>query len=329
MKPRKVFLNSYVIALALAVLIFLIGRWQVEGFGSLFSIRAMLLLTSLLAVAAVGQTLTMLLGGIDLSIPFVIGFANVVAAQLYGNGIPFEQVVLIVLGMAIVIGTLNGALSASLGIHPLIVTLGVGTIVQNAVLEWTKGFPGGRVPQFINEFVSIGGTLGPWDVFGVSVGPLPFPGVVPAVLIGTVVIVLLLERTVYGRQLYAIGANPVAARLALVRPVFIWSVTYALSAVFAAISGILLLGFTGSAFARVGQPYLFQTIAAVVIGGTSLLGGRGSFLGTLIGAFVLIELNTVLIGLGLSQSLVQAALGIVIVILVAIYGREASIRTRI
>lgn len=329
MRLRRLFTNSYFVAVVLALVIFLIGRWQVPGFGSLFSIRAMLVLTALLAVAAVGQTLAMLLGGIDLSIPFVIGFANVVAAQLYGGGLPFEQVFLIVIGFAALIGVLNGILSASLGIHPLIVTLGVGTFVQGAVLEWTKGFPGGRVPAFINQFVSIGATLGPYEVFGLEIGPFPFPAVVPVVLIGGLVIVLVLEWTVYGRQLYALGSNPDAARLALVRPVFIWGVTYALSAIFAAIAGVLLLGFTGSAFARVGQPYLFQTIAAVVIGGTSLLGGRGSYLGTLIGAFVLIELNTVLIGLGLNQSLVQAALGVVIVILVAVYGREAAVRARI
>ncbi len=98
---------------------------------------------------------------------------------------------------------------------------------------------------------------------------------------------------------------------------------------FAAITGILLLGFTGSAYGDVGQPYLFQTIAAVVIGGTALVGGRGSYLGTVAGALVLTELNTLLIGLGLQPATVQAALGLVIVGLVSLYGREAHVRTTI
>ena len=97
----------------------------------------------------------------------------------------------------------------------------------------------------------------------------------------------------------ALGSNPRAAPLALIDPVRMWIVTYALSAFFAAVAGVLLLGFTGSAYGDVGQPYLFQTIAAVVIGGTALVGGRGSFLGTVAGALVLTEINTLLIGLGL------------------------------
>jgi ribose transport system permease protein len=108
-----------------------------------------------------------------------------------------------------------------------------------------------------------------------------------------------------------------------------WTITYALSALFAALAGVLLLGFTGSAYGDVGQPYLFQTIAAVVIGGTALVGGRGSFIGTVAGAIVLIELNTLLIGLGLQPSMVQAALGAVILLLVSLYGREPHVRNTI
>jgi ribose transport system permease protein len=107
------------------------------------------------------------------------------------------------------------------------------------------------------------------------------------------------------------------------------SVTFGASAVFAAIAGVLLLGFTGSAYGDVGQPYLFETIAAVVIGGTALVGGRGSYLGTIGGALVLTELNTLLIGIGLQAAAVQTALGIVIVALVSFYGREPHVRATI
>ena len=93
--------------------------------------------------------------------------------------------------------------------------------------------------------------------------------------------------------------------------------------------GVLLLGFTGSAYGDVGQPYLFQTIAAVVIGGTTLVGGRGGLIGTAAGALVLTEINTLLIGLGLSSAMVEAALGALILALVSIYGREPHVRASI
>lgn len=311
--------NRVLGAVLIAVALHLLGTILINGYSSPFSIRAMLVLASLLAVASIGQTLVIILGGIDLSIPFVIGFANVVAAQLTGQGLPFALVCLIVAGLALLIGATNGALSSLLKIPPLIVTLGIGTIVQGLVLIWTKGFPSGSAPWFVSSFVSIGGTI----------GPIPVPGIVPAMLVLSVIIIVVLARTVYGRRLYAQGGNPTAAPFALINPVSIWITTFALSALFAATAGVLLLGFTGSAYGDVGQPYLFQTIAAVVIGGTSLIGGRGSFLGTLAGAVVLTEINTLLIGLGLQPSMVQAALGAIIILLVSIYGREPHLRTTI
>jgi len=283
-------LAAFVVAAALHA----IGTLLVEGYSSEFSIRAMLVLATLLGVASIGQTLVILLGGIDLSIPFVIGFANVVAAQLFGSGMDFVAVSAIVAGLALIIGAANGALSSTLKIHPLIVTLGIGTAVQGAVLLWTAGFPTGSAPDGL-----------------------------------AIVVVVMLERTPFGRRLYALGSNPQAAPLALIGPRTIWTITYALSALFAALAGVLLLGFTGSAYGDVGQPYLFQTIAAVVIGGTTLVGGRGGLVGTIAGALVLTEINTLLIGLGLAASTVEAALGVLIILLVSLYGREPHVRTTI
>lgn len=306
-------------ALLVAIGLHLCGTFLIDGYSSSFSIRAMLVLASLLALASIGQTLVIILGGIDLSIPFIIGFANVVTAQLYGDGMNFALVCLIVILLACLIGAFNGAVSAGLSIHPLIVTLGVGTIVQGSVLLWTGGFPSGSAPQALSNFVSIGGTA----------AGLPVPWLVPSFAVLAGILTVLLGRTPYGRKVYALGSNPGAAPLALISPIAIWTMTFALSAFFAAIAGILLLGFTGSAYAEVGQPYLFQTIAAVVIGGTALVGGRGSYAGTVAGALVLIELNTLLIGLGLQPSVVQAALGVVIIGLVSLYGRDPHVRTRI
>jgi ribose transport system permease protein len=306
-------------AFVFAALLHAIGILVIDGYGSLFALRSMLILASLLAIASVGQTLVVIIGGIDLSIPFLIGFANVVAAQLHGDGINFAIVCALVLILSFAIGMANGAIAQGLGIHPLIVTLGTGTIAEGSVLLWTHGSPSGSAPDAVSAFVSIGG----------SIGPLPFPWLVPCFIVLAVLIILALARTPYGRRLYALGSNPTAAPLALIRPLSLWSVTFGMSAVFAAVAGVLLLGFTGSAYGDVGQPYLFQTIAAVVIGGTALVGGRGSYLGTIGGALVLTELNTLLIGIGLQAAAVQTALGIVIVALVSFYGREPHVRTTI
>ncbi|MER9466511.1 ABC transporter permease [Mesorhizobium sp. M0482] len=306
-------------AFAVAVALHLLGTLLIPGYSQPFAIRALLVIASLLAVASIGQTLVVILGGIDLSIPFIIGFANVVAAQLYGGGWNFALVCAVVVVLAILIGALNGLISRGLDIHPLIVTLGTGMIVQGAVLLWTGGFPSGSAPAAVSAFVSIGG----------SVGPLPVPGLVPCVAVLTLLVALVLARTPYGRRLYALGSNPGAAPLALIDPVRMWTVTYAASAFFAAAAGVLLLGFTGSAYGDVGQPYLFQTIAAVVVGGAALVGGRGSYFGTIAGVLVLTEINTLLIGLGFRPSTVQAALGLVIVLLVSLYGRERHVSATI
>jgi len=316
---RQLLQSRSLLAIVSVVIVFAIGAAVIDGFSSSFSIRAMLVLASLLAIASLGQTLVMILGGIDLSVPFVIGFANVAFATLHGDGLSVPVTFVLVLAVAGGIGAFSGALSAVLRIHPLIVTLGVGTIVQAVVQIWTRSLSSGSAPAFINEFVSLGG----------SAGPLPVPWIVPITGALTLVTVFALQRTVYGRRLYALGSNPAAARLALVSPTFIWAATFAISALMAAVTGVLLLGFTGSADASVGMPYLFQTIAAVVIGGTALVGGRGGFVGTVAGALVLIELRTLLIGLGLSEAMVQAALGAVILALVAAYGREQHVRDMI
>jgi len=306
-------------AILLAIALHVLGSILIDGYSSEFTVRSMLVLASLLGVASIGQTLVVLIGGIDLSTPFVIGFANVVAAQLYGDGMNFALVCLMVGVLALVIGAVNGALSSTLAIHPLIVTLGVGTAIQGAVLLWTAGFPAGSAPETVTKFVSIGG----------HAGPLPVPWLVPSFLVVIAIISVVLARTPFGRRLYAVGSNPSAAPYALISPRVVWTTTYALSALFAAAAGVLLLGFTGSAYGDVGQPYLFQTIAAVVIGGTTLVGGRGGLIGTAAGALVLIEINTLLIGLGLSPSMVEAALGVLIIALVSLYGREPHVRATI
>ncbi len=301
------------------VLIFIAGSILVQGFGSLGSVRSLLLLGAFLGIASVGQTMVVLVGGIDLSIPFLIDFGNVVAAEMTGSGHPFWQVILVILLLAGLVGGLSGFLSARLRIHPLIITLGIGYAVQGAVLLWTSGFPSGSAPQGLPAFVSV----------SAHTGPLPIPPIIFLWLLVAVAIEFLLQRTVFGRRIYALGSNPEAARLALVPYVSTWVWAFALSAMFAAVAGVLLLGFTGSAFGDVGSPYLFQTVATVVVGGTMLTGGEGGYTGTIVGTLLVTELTMVMTSMGVSSAIEEVILGAVVVLLVMLYGREPHVRERI
>ena len=172
---------------------------MIAGYSSEFTIRSMLVLASLLGVASIGQTLVVLLGGIDLSTPFVIGFANVVAAQLYGDGMNFALVCAIVGVLALAIGAINGALSSTLAVHPLDRDarrrhVGAGGACCCGPLD----FPAGSAPEAVTNFVSIGG----------HAGPLPVPWLVPSFLVLLALMTLVLERTPFGRRLYAVGSNP-------------------------------------------------------------------------------------------------------------------------
>jgi ribose transport system permease protein len=307
------------IAVVLTCVLFGIGAVVISGFATRFSISAILVLSSLLGIAAAGQTFVVLLGGVDLSIPFVIGVADVIGAELTQRGTPFAETALIVLAIAFAIGLFNGAVSAGLGIHPLIVTLGVGFVVQGAVQIWTGGQPSGLAPNWLTNAI----------IPGRNTGPIPFPPVVVFWAGFAVLVILLLRGTVFGRRVYAVGANPQAARLSLVSPVRVWAVTFGISGMCAATAGLLLLGFSGSALASIGDPYLFRSVGAVVVGGTSLLGGRGGYGGTVAGAIILTELTTILIGVGLPDALQQVFLGIIIVLVVSIYGREAHVRSTV
>jgi len=309
-----------VLQIAALVVLYLVGQAAIDGYGSESSLLSMLVLASFLGIAAAGQTFAVLLGGIDLSVPFLIGAGNVLASQLSGgNHWPFAVVVGFIAILALFVGAANGYISHRFEIHPLIVTLGVGSMVGGGVLVWTHARLTGSAPAWLGSFVSPGG-----NVAGVGIPPviLLWAGV-------AVVVVVVLSKTGAGRRLYATGANPEGARLALVNTTRVWTGAFAASGLCAAMAGVLLAGFSGTGLFEIGTPYLFTTIASVVIGGTSLLGARGDYLRTVLGALILTEITTLLIGMELSTAMQQAVLGAIILVVVATYAREPHVRNRI
>jgi ribose transport system permease protein len=311
--------RSTIVAYAMVPVLFVLSMVMIPGFGSWPSVVSLLVIASLLGIASIGQTLTVILGGIDLSIPAIIGLANVLTVRWYGAGMAFPLVVVAVLAIAMAIGALSGLLSRVLNAHPLLVTLAASFVILGAMLVYTEGQTIGTVPDYLLAAVSPASRT----------GPLPLPPIVVVWFLLAVVIVALEQRSVLGRFLFATGANERAARLTLVPVTAVWAATFAVSAGCAAVAGILLAGFSGGADASVGQPYLFQTVAAVVVGGTALLGGSGSYGRTFAGTLLITELTTFLIGLGFNDRVQQIMLGLLIIVLVAVYGRETHVRNQI
>jgi ribose transport system permease protein len=317
--------RSAFIGLTVLVGLFVVGSLEIDGFIYPENIKSMLLFASFLGLACVGQTMVALLGGLDLSIPFVIGSANVGLLYLIGLGIPAWLAAIVIILVGVLIGLLNGILSFRLQGQALILTLGVGfatsgiTQILTSLGSRFAGNVFGSVPDWLANLAAMNGRT-----FG-----LEFP---PVILIWIVVAGLLIvgmKNTVYGRYLYALGGNRTSASRLSISERRYWVAAYAISGGVSALTGALLLGWSGGGFIGVGQPYLFMTLAAVVIGGTSLLGGNGGYGFTVIGVLVLQVLTSFLVGIGLNYQWQQFIFGLLILPMVALYARSPHIRTQV
>lgn len=263
-----------------------------------------------LAILAGCQTLTMLTGGIDLSVGAVASMVGFVTATLVHSpgGVPFAIAVAVT--VALLAGLINGIGVGVFRVHPLIMTLGMSFVVLGLSNVWQLETiqTGAGVPDVLR-------TLGSGTVFGIVPNSL-------VVFIPLVLLILLgLRRTGYGRLLYAIGDNPVAARLSGARSWQVLTVLYVISALLAAIAGLLLSGLTNTASVSLGDTSLLPSVAASVIGGTSILGGRGGYSGTIVGALILTVLAALLTILGLPEPVRQVLFGSIIVAVAAAYTR--------
>jgi ribose transport system permease protein len=305
--------------------LFIIGSLVVDGFFSAINVKSMLVFAAFLGLACIGQTLVALLGGLDLSIPFVIGSANVALLYILGLGVPSWFAVIIILAAGAVIGVINGMLSFRLQGQALIVTLGVGFAVAGGTQILTSigtrysGNVFGVVPEWLTNIAAMNGRT-----FG-----LDFPPVIVIWLGAAILLTIAMRNTVYGRSLYALGGSRIAAKRLSISERKYWVSVYAISGCAASATGVLLLGWSGGGFIGVGNPYLFMTLAAVVIGGTSLLGGWGGYGFTIIGVLVLQVLSSFLVGIGLGFEGQQFVFGLLILPMVAMYARSPHIRTRI
>jgi len=317
--------KSVFIGISVLIGLFIMGALTIPGFLSLLNMKAMLVFAAFLGLAVVGQTFVALLGGLDLSIPFLIGASNVALMSLITKGVPPWLALLAVLLLGLIVGLVNGILSFRLQGQALILTLGVGFFVKGGVQilvamgTFSAGTVFGVVPDWMRNIASMNGeTLG-----------LPIPPVILIWIIASIIIIVALRLTKWGRHLYALGGSRLSsARLSISERAY-WVGAYVISGFFSALTGALLLGWSGGGFIGVGDTYLFLTIAAVVIGGTSLLGGNGGYGLSVIGVLVLQIITTVLVGWGLSWEGQQFILGLLIIPMVALYARSPHIRSQI
>ena len=317
--------RSSFIGLTVLVGLFSIGSFTIEGFASTANIKSMLVFASFLGLACVGQTFVALLGGLDLSIPFIIGSSNVGLLYLIKAGVPSGIAVLVTLLLGALVGLINGILSLRVQGQALILTLGVGFAVSGLTQILTSigsaqmGNVFGKVPDWLKNIAAMNG-----QTFGLELPPI--------ILIWAAVAALLIfgqKNTVYGRYLYALGGNRTGARRLMISEGRYWILAFSISGLFSALTGSVLLGWSGGGFIGVGESYLFMTLAAVVIGGTSLLGGYGGYGFTVIGVLVLQVLTSFLVGIGLKFEWQQFIFGLLILPMVALYARSSHIRTQV
>lgn len=302
-----------VYAFIAAIILFAVGQLVHPGFAGINSIESVLIVASFVGFVAAGQTFVVLIGGIDLSVPWVLNGAAIllVTTSLGQNHLALYSI-LLTLGMGLGVGLVNGLGVALLAVPPVVMTLGMNGVMQGLALGLSEGMTcptcASYAPPFVQSLVH--GTL-----LGIPTDLLFWLAV-------TLLVTFVLSYTTFGRRTYAVGNNPMASYLAGINVRMVTVVLYMLSGMFAALAGIILVGFGGQASLGMGDPYLFQSIAAVVIGGVYILGGRGSYLGTAAGAASLVTLVTVLMTVNMPEYGRSIIYGVVILILLLLYGRE-------
>jgi ribose/xylose/arabinose/galactoside ABC-type transport system permease subunit len=266
-----------------------------------------------LGIVSVGQTLTILTGGIDLSVASVMALMSVVAASLMkGQNSLFLPVGLYCLAIATTIGLVNGLLVTRLKIPAFIATLGMILVVQGIRFVYTGGSPRGSIPPALRF---IGGGM---------VGPVPAAVILWAVIV--VVFVILMRRTTFGRRMYAVGGNRSAAHLSGVNVNGIIIAAYTLCSFLAGVAGLVYTGYNGFADNWLGRGFELNSIAAVVVGGTLFEGGRGGVVGTVAGVLIITILFNLVLLLGLDEEYQRIVKGVAIILAVAMYARMRARR---
>jgi ribose transport system permease protein len=260
-----------------------------------------------LGIVAAGMMMVILLGHIDLSVPWTMTAAAMMATAVGGPAaIPTG------LAIGLLVGLFNGFGVAYLRIPSMIFTLGVDSVMRGLMIAHTGGF----APQ--DSATPLMRYLAADKILGIPVAIFVWAAV-------SIVIAAILSRTAFGKAIYATGNREAASYLSGIRTRWVIVGAFVISGLCAALAGVLLAGYSAKAYQGMGNAYLLPAIAAVVIGGTHILGGRGRFIGTVVGVILIVLLNSVLSIMQMPEAGRQIIYGLVIIVMLLVYGRTAKV----
>jgi ribose transport system permease protein len=301
---------AIVAAFGCIVLVLLVGSLYSRSFLSPDYLLQQLKVASFLGVIATGMMIVVLLGQIDLSVPWLVAVGGMMSTAATGWG-PAGEALAIPFGIAcgMALGLVNGVGVAFLRIPSMVVTLAINAVAQGLMVVHTGGFSPQDSSSRAMRILATGETL------------LGIPNAVLVWAVVGIAAVVLLTRTTFGRTVYAIGNRERAAYLSGARTRLVVMSAFALSGALSAFGGVLLAGYASKAAQAMGDPYLLPAIAAVVLGGTSILGGRGSYVGTVAGVILITLLQSILSVMQMPEFGRHVSYGIVIVAMLLVYGR--------
>lgn len=278
------------------------------------ALGSILLLTLLLSFASAGQTMVLIGGGLDFTVGAVMSSAAILTTYVMnGQNGKFPLVFALAMGMGAIIGLLNGFCSVKIDLPPMIVTMAISNVVTRMEYVFTQGTPSGYAsPNFVSSVINkIWGFLPSLTLYALVLMPLVF---------------FLLNRSRFGKQLFIMGNNPTAAELTGVKVNRIRILMYVFSAMLSAFAGMLGAAYMGTARCQIFDDYAFNSLVAVIVGGTAFTGGIGSFAGSISGALLMIVLSNGLTVLALSQPIRNIVQGVIMVLLLVLYNRERAVR---
>lgn len=304
MQKTKITLGIYALLILMVIIFIMVSPGPFSPHHLLNNFRQ----SAPLGIVAIGQTLVLLIGGIDLSVGAVISLTNVMAASMMmGNDANIGVTVLVTLLLSAFIGFMNGYTILKVKIPPFLVTLAMSLVIEGAYMVYTKGSPKGNIAQGF-RIISDG-----W------VGPLPIAGILWVVIWG--IFALLLYRVTWGRKVYATGGNTQAAYLAGIKTPQIIIATYMFSSLLAGMAGLLISAYIGIASSGVGNIYTLNSIAATVIGGTTFAGGSGGLAGTFAGVLIMSLLQSMMTMMNIPEAGKYISQGVIIAVMVTINQR--------
>jgi len=306
-RSNKTIIFSYITALILFTVISIVR----PDFASLNHIRVLIIDSAIVGIIALGQTFVIITGGIDISIPWIVSSSAFFLTQLSsGKNDKLLIIIPLILLCTTFIGLINGLGIAYLGITPIIMTLGMNSVLLGGLLGITQGKPGSRTPTSI-QFLANGSIIG-----------------IPTILILWIIIIVVatvvLKKTAFGRQLYIIGNNETVALFSGINIRLTKLIVYCLSGFSGGLGGILLAGRVMQSYLGMGDSFLFLSVIVIIVGGASILGGSGQYIGTVAGAFILTIINGILPVFRIPASAQQVVYGVILLIAVILTRSQES-----